>query len=74
MTIITSPAVVSNAALTEDTQVTAMAPIASGVGQVPQGALGTVIAQFGSGATCEVLFGPPVSATETVSETLLAIA
>lgn len=74
MTIITSPAAPSNTALSDDTRVMTMGPITAGTSQIPQGANGTVIAELGNGATSEVLFGPPVDATEPVTDSLLAIA
>ncbi len=74
MTNLTSPTPASNAALSDDTRVMTMGPINSGPNQIPQGADGTVVAELGNGATCEVLFGPPVNATETVTDSLLAVA
>jgi hypothetical protein len=41
---------------------------------IPAGAIGTVMATLQNGATYEVQFGPPVSAVETVSSDILAIA
>jgi hypothetical protein len=72
--MITAPSTALDTALSDDTQVTTMGPITSGTSHIPQGANGTVIAEVGNGATLEVLFGPPVSATEDVSESLLAVA
>jgi hypothetical protein len=72
--MLASPTPPLNPAPSDDTRVTTMGPITSGLSQIPQGANGTVIADFGNGAACEVLFGPPVSATETVTDSLLAVA
>jgi hypothetical protein len=74
VTAIPSPSSVSNATLADNTPVMTMGPIVAGLSQIPQGADGTVIAALGNGGTCEVLFGPPVSAAETVTESLLAVA
>jgi hypothetical protein len=74
VTAITSPTPLANTMLSDNTLVTTMSPITAGLNQIPQGADGTVIAELGGGATYEVLFGPPVSAAEPVTENLLAIA
>lgn len=71
---ITSPGALSNTELGDNTPVTTMGPMTSDHGQIPEGTTGTVIAAFGNGTACEVLFGPPVSAAETVTESLLAVA
>jgi hypothetical protein len=74
VTILASPNTPSNAALSDDTLVTTIGPVTSGLGQIPEGANGTVIAELGNGATYEVLFGPPVNAAEPVTDSLLAVA
>ena len=73
MTEISSPSSLSTAVFTDNTPVTTMGLVTSGLRQIPEGVTGTVIAVSG-GTTCEVLFGPPVSAAETVAESLLAVA
>ena len=74
MTAISLPSSLSNAGLADNTPVTTLGQITSGLHQIPEGVNGTVVAALDSGVSCEVLFGPPVSAAETVTESLLAVA
>lgn len=74
MTAVSSPSSLSNTTLADNTPVTTVGLVTSGLSQIPQGVDGIVVAASGGGTTCEVLFGPPVSAAETVTESLLAVA
>jgi hypothetical protein len=74
MMTVAAPSSLANAALSDDTLVTTVGPINAGLSQIPQGTSGTVIAALGNGTACEVLFGPPVSAAETVTGNLLVVA
>jgi len=83
VTVVTSPNAPASAelsdntlsdnTLSDNTHVTTTDPILSGQSHIPAGVNGTVITEMG-GAAAEVLFGPPVNATETVSDSLLAVA
>lgn len=73
MTLVTSPNAPASTELSDNTHVTTTDPIMSGQSHIPAGVNGTVITEMGGGAA-EVLFGPPVNATETVSDSLLAVA
>lgn len=72
MTAVTSPNAPVTTELTDNTHVTTLGPIASGASQIPVGVNGTVVAAVPP--NYEVLFGPPVNATEIVSDSLLAVA
>ena len=72
MTAVTSPNAPLTTELTDNTHVTTLGAITAGSSQIPVGVNGTVVAAVPPDA--EVLFGPPINATEIVSDSLLAVA
>jgi len=60
--------------IANDQPVRVTGPVEGHQQNIPVGADGTVVATLQNGATYEVQFGPPVSAVETVSSDILAIA